>query len=95
MSKHGDQLGQSLAKRAEEDPVRFAALAMRMPPDLPASCFDAILRGVADCGPPDDDAPSAITPEEIASLIRYVHALPQRPHGRAIAGLIERWVGGD
>ena len=43
------QLAQALERYAKADPVRFVMLAMRMSDDLPASYFDAILRGVADC----------------------------------------------
>jgi hypothetical protein len=90
------QLAQSVQGRAQADPVRFAALAERMPDDLPASYFDAIVRGVADCIPPErDEAPPPIALEQVIALVRRVHSLPGRPCGRAISTLIEKWTDRD
>jgi hypothetical protein len=84
------ELAQSLKQRAFESPMRFGALAQRMPDDLPASYFESILHGVAESGYKD---PSLRDPELATPLIRRIHTLPSRPCGRAIAWLIQRWKG--
>jgi hypothetical protein len=86
------ELCQSLEARAKAESKRFAALAKRMPDDLPASYFGSILRGVAACAPQDKDELSLpITAEELVLLVRRVHELPGRPCGRWIAWLVEKW----
>ena len=85
------QLAQALEVRAKADPVRFAALANRMGDDLPASYFDAILRGAADCTPqPDNATHPLIAVEQVAELVRRVHRLPNRPCGQWIAYVLQK-----
>lgn len=85
------QLAASLHTRAKEDPVRFASLAGRMPDDLPVSYFDAIVGGVSDSlGGGKGSSGPTIAKEQVASLLRRVHALPNRPCGKSIAWLIEK-----
>jgi hypothetical protein len=82
------ELARSLEQRTFGSPKRFAALAQQMPDDLPASYFEAILRGVAESGYKD---PSLRDPALATTLIQRIHSLPSRPCGRAIAWLIQRW----
>jgi hypothetical protein len=85
-------LGQSLEARAKAEPRRFASLTEQMPDDLPASYFEAVLRGVAACAPQKEEAlPPPITAEELVALVRRAHKLPGRPCGRWIAWLVEKW----
>jgi hypothetical protein len=85
-------LCQSLEARARAEPRRFAFLAGRMPDELPASYFEAILRGVAACAPQEkEELPLPITAEELVVLVRRVHELPGRPCGQGIARLVEKW----
>jgi hypothetical protein len=85
------QLAIGLMSHAEKDPARFAALVDKMPADLPDSYFDAIIRGVA--GSLDQSKhPNGprISDDQVASLVRRVHALPNRPCGRAVTWLFEK-----
>jgi hypothetical protein len=82
------EFARSLEQRTTECPKRFAALAERMPDDLPANYFDSILRGVAESGHAD----ASFRDQEMATiLIRRAHSLPSRPCGRTIGWLIQRW----
>ncbi|MGA7558976.1 MAG: hypothetical protein WBW12_08670 [Terriglobales bacterium] len=84
------QLAMGLMSHAEKDPVRFAALAEKMPDDLPESYFDAIIRGIA--GSLDQSKhPNGprISEDQAASLLRRVDRLPGHPCGRAIAWLVK------
>jgi hypothetical protein len=84
----------SLQARAKIEPERFASLAERMPDDLPASYFDAILRGVADCLSEEEAASAGIISQaKVVSLVRRVHALPGRPCGHSLAWLVKKWRG--
>jgi hypothetical protein len=82
------ELARSLEQRTFASPKRFAALAQKMPDDLPSSYFESVLRGVAESGHKDA---SLRDPELATALIRRVHSLPLRPCGRTIAWLILRW----
>jgi hypothetical protein len=80
-------LCQSLEARAKAEPRRFAALTEHMPDDLPASYFEAVLRGVAAYTPQKkEELPSPITAEELVMLVRRVH-------GSRTAGPAVRTVG--
>lgn len=86
----------SLQGRAKLEPARFAALAERMPDDMPTVYFDAVVRGVADSAPEEGDAQQPpIQLEQVVTLVRRVHGLPDRPAGQSIAWLIEKWRGAD
>ena len=82
------ELARSLEQRTFASPRRFAALAQKMPDDLPSSYFESILRGVTESGHKDS---SLRDPELATALIRRVHSLPSHPCGRTIAWLIQRW----
>lgn len=86
------QLAQSLESKAKADPKRFVALTKKMPTNLPASYFDAILRGVAATAPPDESSAEGLTLSDIVALVERAHALPGRPCGRWITHLVERWA---
>lgn len=87
------ELAGSLQARAKAEPSRFAALAQRMPEGLPATYFEAIIRGVADRAPANADGQLvASSCEQVISLVRRAHALPNRPCGGSIAWLVEKWV---
>ncbi len=84
----------SLASQAQIEPERFIALAERMQDNLPASYFDAILRGVADYLTGGKGASTGTTSQSmIGSLVRRVHGLPGRPCGRWLAWLIMKGTG--
>lgn len=85
------ELAQSLASKTEASPKRFVALTGRMPADLPASYFDAILRGVAATAPPDGSTADGLTVSDTVALIERAHALAGRPCGRWITHLVQRW----
>jgi hypothetical protein len=87
------ELAFSLQQQALVDPVRFASLATRMEDALPSSYFDALLRGVANSFERTEPAKTKITLDQAAVLIRRVHAIPQRPSGRAVMDLVQRWKG--
>lgn len=90
------QLAQALEGRTKADPVRFAALVERMEDDLPESYFSAILRGVADCiSNAKDSAPLVISFAQVILLLRRVGRLPNRPCGRPLAYLVEKWKAQD
>jgi hypothetical protein len=92
MSGGERELCQFLEARAKAAPRRFAALAERMPDDLPASYFEAILLGVAGSAPQEkEEPPLPINVEELVVLVRRVHELPGHPCGKGIARLVGRW----
>jgi len=62
------QLARDLESRTKEDPIRFATLATRMENELPATYFDAIIRGIAErLGSQNGPATSSLTAEQAAS----------------------------
>ncbi|MYD85946.1 MAG: hypothetical protein F4Y14_07065, partial [Acidobacteria bacterium] len=74
-----DSLSSQLRTRTTTDPERFARLAVvKMPEEVPASYFSAVLEGLADV---DRDA---VPVEMIVQVIRRLHALPGQPCGLAI-----------
>jgi hypothetical protein len=85
------QLANSLQEHSKNDPVRFIALANKMSDNLPSAYFDGILLGVANSRTPNAAAKSAANLDQICFLIRRVHRLPNKPCGRWIAFLIEKW----
>lgn len=87
------QLANSLQDQSKNDPVRFIALAEQMADDLPSSYFDGILLGVANTSTPNATAKSSPNLDQMVSLIRRVHRIPNKPCGRWIAFLIEKWPG--
>ena len=89
------QLGSDLARNAQADPHRFAALASKMSDEMPACYFDNILMGVADAVSQAADGNVPVLVAEVTPLLERVHALPDRPCGRWIGYLIGRWEGAD
>jgi hypothetical protein len=80
---------------AKSDRKRFARIALKMPDDIEANYFDAILWGLADesretvkgeNGNPDIESSNdlPLEPELLMSVVRRVHKLPGRPCGQAI-----------
>ncbi len=84
------QLAESLRSKAIADPKRFVALTKRMSTALPASYFEAVLRGVAETPPPRDNGGWLA---DVVSLIERVHALPKRPSGLWVTYLVGKWSG--
>jgi hypothetical protein len=85
------ELATALKSRTREDPLRFAALAAKMPDDSPANYFDAIVEGVAESL--DPKAPAGNRREVLDSalqLLRRVFRIPSRCCARTVATLIER-----
>ena len=84
-------LSSELVREAQANKPRFAALALRMPGDLPRCYFDAILDGVAETyGKQTDDrkedavAAGPLDTHTIVAVIRRLHDLPGTPCGRSI-----------
>jgi len=80
------ELAGAIEREAQSSPLRFIAVAERMPDTFPASYFDAIVRGVADCQSADQ-----IHIEDVCRLVRRVHRLPGRPCGRWLSWLLKTW----
>ncbi|MEZ4410243.1 MAG: hypothetical protein R3A52_27755 [Polyangiales bacterium] len=90
------ELAHELEARTKEDPRRFIALAAKMPDDLPATYYDAILRGVANSTPPVSGLEdSSVALGEAIGLVKRVHSLRDRPCGRWVTYLITKWAGVD
>lgn len=73
------QVAYALQERAKAEPVRFASLCLRMPPDTRVDYVSAVLRGVASAQLPG---------ETVLALCRRAHEVPGRPCGREIAALV-------
>lgn len=56
LSGGGREFSWSVESQTKQEPVRFAALTERMPDELPAYYFDAVVNGVADCTSVTKDA---------------------------------------
>lgn len=85
------QLASELRAVAQAERTRFAKLALRMPDDLSAEYFDAILSGIAtepkETGNPE--ASDALDVPTIESVIVRVHALPGKPCAKTICHAIK------
>lgn len=86
------QLAQSLESKTKANAKRFVGLAMKVPSSLPASYFEAILRGVAETPPPERSSANDLALSDVIALIKRVHELPGRPCGRWINHLVEKWA---
>jgi hypothetical protein len=86
------ELALALEGRTKADPARFAAIAHRIPDEFPASYYDALIMGLGDRAA-HKTGKSTVSIDQVAAVIRRVHALPSKPCGRSIAFLIERWDG--
>jgi len=90
------ELAAALREVAQVEQARFAALALRMPDDLRAEYFDAILSGIAserkEGGNPkvQSAATEPLDTRTIKAVIRRVHALPSAPCGKTICHTIKR-----
>jgi len=89
------QLAHSVQEHSKNDPVRFIGLADQMADDLPSSYFDAILLGVANCLSPNVSTKSTPSLDQVVSLVRRVHRLPNKPCGRWVGFLMEKLGGRD
>ncbi|MDC0750002.1 NACHT domain-containing protein [Polyangium mundeleinium] len=89
------ELATAIELQAKRMPLRFIMLAEQMPDDFPASYFDAILRGAADCRTDSKDASELLREEDAARLIFRVHSLPGRRCGRWISWLIKKVIAVD
>ncbi len=74
------ELAQMLGRRAENDPVRFANLALCFGTDVHASAMDAVLRGVA----------SRIDRELLADLCEHAQGTFGSDVGRAISWAVQQ-----
>lgn len=75
------QLSRVLGEQVKTDPLRYAALALKMPDDTQVGYFDAILMAIAETNLPV---------EEILAVCQRCHSLPSRPCGRWIHRPISR-----
>jgi hypothetical protein len=85
------ELAQSLESRTKADPKRFVALSVRIPANLSAVYFDAIIRGVAATAPPDGSDADTVSISEVIPLVERAHAVPGCPCGRSIVHLVGNW----
>lgn len=76
-----DELSQVLERCVRTDPRRFARLVLRLPDEIHAAYFAAILRGL-------DDARE--NPQDLFEACRRVHRLPNHPCGDSICHLVEK-----
>lgn len=84
-------LADSLQLRTKADAARFAALAERMPDDLPAAYFDAITRGIADAVTVENGSLRLPLPlPSLVTLLQRIDRLPKRPCGQAIGWLLRK-----
>ena len=85
------ELASAIQEQAKGNPSRFIHLAEQMPDDLPSSYFAAILNGASDsdptsyCGSSKDERV-----DQLSLLLHRIHALPNKPCGKAIAWLITK-----
>jgi hypothetical protein len=75
------ELSRALEAHVKQEPVRFAALAVRFGDATPPEYFSAVLRGLSQ---------ASIKTEASAEVCRRAHRLPGRPCGREIADLVEK-----
>jgi len=85
------ELAGPLEQRTKDEPKRFAALARRIPTNLPGSYFNAIIRGIAAAAPPGNLDVKTGFGSDVVALLERAHSLPNHPCGRWIAYLIEKW----
>jgi len=74
-----EQLAAELGRIAQQQPKRFAELALQFPDDTHASYFDAILNAITE---------SPVETELHAAICTRCHELPGHPCGRSIHGAI-------
>lgn len=87
----GHELSWMLQRATTENPSRFAALVQRLPDEVPAFYFDAILRGLA--ATPENGRADTLSPESVETILavcRRCHSLPGRLCGRWILSPIRR-----
>src|SRR4029453_17427219 len=80
------ELSQILESQVAKDPVRFVDLAEGIPEDAHPYFFDAILRGVTEA-----DVEIGVA----AKICRRCHQLPNRPNGRWLCRLVQKYAASD
>lgn len=69
------ELSRVLERRTQEDPHRFAALALRFPDNANENYFDAVLRGLG-------ESEREVRPQDVYEVIRRIFSNPAKPGGR-------------
>ncbi len=91
-----DELAGALKTDTAQQKSRFAALAMKMPTDLPPVFFARLLDGLVETEPAKDGAPDnpeatrLLDTETMVSVFRRVHGLPGQPCGREISWVVRK-----
>jgi hypothetical protein len=93
-----NELAGALKTDAAQHKSRFAALAMKMPIDLPPVFFARLLDGLVETEPAKDgaaDNPEAtrlLDTETMVLVFRRLHGLPGQPCGREISWAVRKFV---
>ncbi len=91
-----DELAGALKTDTAQHKSRFAALALKMPTDLPPVFFARLLDGLVETEPPKDGQPEnpeatrLLDTETMVLVLRRVHGLPGKPCGRDISWAVRK-----
>jgi hypothetical protein len=91
-----DELAGALKTDTAQHKSRFAALALKMPADLPPVFFARLLDGLVETEPPKDgqsenpEATRLLDTETMVLVLRQIHGLPGQPCGRDISWAVRK-----
>lgn len=91
-----DELAGALRADAAKNKSRFAALALKMPIELPPTFFARLLDGLVETEPPKEGSPEnseatrLLDTETMVLVLRRIHGLPGQPCGREISWAVRK-----